>query len=191
MWPSVVILQNHFVVSLLVQRLFSSSILGSNALIIVDSDLQWLFRSVWAAHDKLDPSDLTTGKAKASNHGYSALLSMLMHGRAYPTLKAIVVYPLFIASLDTMQKNFSFSGVKVTIYKSLSFNSYDTQCPFFWMVSNVSKPLCDQLLMIRQVQLTPDMSLHKLKFPILRLQTFSVYQRILYLQHHFPLFWSV
>ena len=48
---------------------------------------------------------------------------------------------------------------------------------------NVSKLLCDQLLMILQVKLASDMSLHQVMPAILRLQTLSVRQSVLYLHH--------
>ena len=57
------------------------------------------------------------------------------------TFKVIVVYPLFIAGHDTMQKNlFLFcpwsSCSHVTRRRStfLGFNSYSTQCPCFWII---------------------------------------------------------
>ena len=58
------------------------------------------------------------------------------------TLRVIVVYPLFI---DTMQKLLLFccwsSNSHVTRRRStsLDFNSYGTQCPCFWIISNAFK----------------------------------------------------
>ena len=55
--------------------------------------------------------------------------------------------------------------------------------PCFWIISNVLKLLCNQLIMILQVQLVLDMSLHEVMPLIFRILTFLVHQSVLYLQH--------
>ena len=63
----------------------------------------------------------------------------------FSTLWIIVVYPLFIASHDTMQKPFLFcrwsssSHVTKRHSTSLDFNSYGTQYPCFWIIPNIFK----------------------------------------------------
>ena len=108
-------------------------------------------------------------------------------------LRVIIVYPLFIAGLYTMQKKkkLSFSPFEATAHSwqyavwRLSASTYRTPdvntFGSFLMRSKVSKLSCNQLLMILQVQLAPDTSLHEVIPPILHLQTFSVCQSVLYL----------
>ena len=55
-------------VSARIEAVFSW-MLGLNASIVVDSDLPWWFRSVWAAHNKLHSADPTKCRAEAWNHG--------------------------------------------------------------------------------------------------------------------------
>ena len=58
----------------------------------------------------------------------------------FSTLRIIVVYPLFIACHDTVQKPFLFyrwsSSSHLTKRRStpLGFNSNGTQCPCFWII---------------------------------------------------------
>jgi len=89
---------------------------------------------------------------------------MLMHVRAYPTLstlKVIIVYSLFIASHDRMKKSFPFLLLKQHVKDAVrrlwaSTRTTPNVLAFesFLILSNVSKLLCDQFLMIPQVQLT-------------------------------------
>jgi len=51
----------------------------------------------------------------------------------------------------------------------------------FLILSKILKVLCDQLLMILQVQVASDINLHEVMPPILRLQTFSVHQRMFFI----------
>ena len=104
-------------------------------------------------------------------------------------LKIIVVYSLFITSHDTMQKKLSFFAFDAAVLMFPSrtapnFLAFES----FLMFSNVLKLLCDQL---RLILLTPNMSLHEIMPPVLRLQTFSVRQSVLYLQHQNHYFSSI
>ena len=56
------------------------------------------------------------------------------------------------------------------------------------MISNVLKVLCDQLLMILQVQLEPDMSLHDVIPPIPLFLISFVRLSVLYLKHQYYYF---
>jgi len=115
------------------------------------------------------------------------------------TLRVIVVYPLFIANHDA--KNLSFSAVEADVHTCkdavrcfsastrMASNVFASES--FLILSNVSKLLCDQLLIILQVQLASDMSIHEVMPPILCLQSFSVHQSVLYLRHKNLYFWSV
>lgn len=62
------------------------SIFASNASILIYSNLPSSFRSIWVAHNKLHSANPIKCRAVAWNHGYSALPTMLMNGRAYPTI---------------------------------------------------------------------------------------------------------
>ncbi len=82
---------------------------------------------------------------EASNHGYLASRKMSMRGRLTPrsfTLRFIVLYPLFIASHDTMLKTFSSLLLKQHFTRevtSLDLNSFGTQCPCFWIIPKAFK----------------------------------------------------
>ena len=104
---------------------------------------------------------------------------MLMHGQAYPTIfysNSYRIVSTFYHQSRYDAKNLSFSAVEAAVLmwqnavwsllalthtapNVLAFES-------FLMLSNVSKLLCNQLLMILQVQLTPDMSIHEVMLPL-------------------------
>ena len=119
----------------------------------------------------------------------------------WSTLRIIVVYALFITSHGMMQKKLSFATAETAVHTwqniirrllaSTRTASNILTFKSFLKLSNVPKLLYDQLLMILLVQLAPDMSLHEVMPLILRLQTFSVRQRVIYLQHQNHYFWSV
>ena len=149
-----------------------SSMVGSKASIVVDSDLSWWFRSVWATHDKLHTANLTKCRREDSNQRCSALPLMLMHGQTY----SMIFYAYCYRSVstfhrrsryDTKKKTFIFcrceaavhtwqdavrrlSASNLTVPNVLAFESFPT-------FSNVLNLLCDQLLMILQIHLAPDM----------------------------------
>ena len=82
-WPRIVMLPKSLChVSACIEAIFSS-MLSSNASIVVDKDLSWWFQ---LAHNKQHSADPTECSTEASNHGYLALPLMLMHGWAYPTI---------------------------------------------------------------------------------------------------------
>ena len=76
-------------------------------------------------------------------------------------LRIIVMYLLFIAGHDAVQKNFSFSVVEAAVptWQDAIWHFSASTCTAlivlafesFLMLSNTSKLLCDQLLMILQV----------------------------------------
>ena len=77
----------------------------------------------------------------------------------YSTLRVIVVYQIFIAVDDTMQKNFPFLPLKKTRHRSTSLAAPNVLTfGSFLMLSNVLKLLSDQDLMILQDQLVPYMN---------------------------------
>ena len=79
-------------------------------------------------------------------------------------------FSTFKAAIHTWQNTVSlFLASTWTVLNVRAFES-------FLMLSNVSKLLCDQILMIMQVQLTPDMSIHEAKFPDLCPRTFGGHQ---------------
>ena len=88
------------------------------------------------------------------------------------TLRVIVVYQLFLVSHDTIKKKpFFFCRWKSCSHMtrcrstSLGFNSYGNQFRCFWVIPNAFKHfktvVWSQLLIILQVHLVPDMSLHE------------------------------
>ena len=105
--------------------------LGSNASIVIDSDLSRWFRSVWAVHNKLHPADPT---AEASNYGHSILPLMLMHHGAYDTMQKKPKKHRFLFYSWS-----SCSHVTIRCSTSLGLNSYRTQCPSFWIIPNPFK----------------------------------------------------
>ena len=158
---------------------------GSITSNVVDSNLLQWFWLIWAAHNNLHPSDPTKCRAEASNHEYSALLLMLMHGWAYP----MIFYAYGYCSVSTFHclssddtKNVSFSAIEAAVHiwwDTIQCFSASTCTALnvltfepFLMLSNVPELLCDQLLMILQVELAPDMIFHEVMPPILCLQTF-------------------
>ena len=171
-------------VSACIAAVFSSM---SNASIVVDSNLPWWFQSIWAVHDKLHPADPTKCRAKSLNHGYWALPPMSVHDQAYPT----ILYAHSYHSVSTFHRwlwynakntKLSFSAIEVAVPTWQDA----IQCPLaltrtapnvlafesFLMLSNISELLCEQLLMILQVQLAPDMSLHEVMPPIVIFKLF-------------------
>ena len=100
------------------------------------------------------------------------------------TLQIIVVHPFFITGHATMQKKLSFSAVEaafLTWQDAVGRHSALTRTApnglaleSLVILLNFPKLLCDQLLMILQVQLAPVMSVHEVMSPIFRLETFPV-----------------
>ena len=100
------------------------------------------------------------------------------------THRVIIAYPPFFAGYDMMQENISFSAIEAAVYSwqdavgCLFTSTYMAPNFFgfesFLILSNITKLLCDQLLMILQVQIAPDLSLHEVMPRILCLQTFSL-----------------
>ena len=124
----------------------SPSMLDSSASIVIDSDLPWWFCSVSTAYNKLHQADPTKCRAEAWNHRYfRRCWCMAGLTSRFSTLRVIVVYPLLIASHDTMQKNFPFSplkqlsNMKKRRSTSLAFNSYGTQFSCFWIIPHAFK----------------------------------------------------
>ena len=132
-------------------------------------------------------------RAEASNYGFSAWSPMLMHGRSYPTIFYTWGYRsvfTFHRRSQCYAKDLSFSAVVHTWQDAVQHLSASTRTlpnllasESVLTFSNASKLLCDQLLMILQVQLAPDMILQEVIPPTHCPQTFSVRQRIPYLQH--------
>ena len=108
------------------------------------------------------------------------------------TLRVIIVYPFFYHWSWYNAKDLFFSIVEAAVHTwqdviqclLASIHKEPNVLAFeFLMLSNISKLLCEQLLIILRVQFEPDMSLHEVMPPIFCLQTFLVCQSILYLQH--------
>ena len=119
-----------------------SSILGSNTSIVVNSNLPWWFRSVWAVHNNLHLPDPIKCRAEALNHWCWFMAGLTPQSSM---LRVIVVYPLFITGHDTMKKPFFFYLGSSCSYMtrchltSLDFNSYNTQSHYFWIIPNAFK----------------------------------------------------
>ena len=138
------------------------------------------------------------------NYGYSALPPILMHGQAYPMIFNTYGYcrsSTFHHWSWYDAKDFSFSVIEAAVHtwqdaiRHLSASTCTAPnvltFELFLMLSSILKLLCHHLLMILQVQLVPDMSLHEVMPPILHLQTFLVCQSVLYIQHQNHYFWSI
>ena len=116
-----------------------SSMLSSNASIIIDCDLAWRFRSVWAAHNKLHLAHPPKCRVEASIFGFgsdvNALLSLPVN-----LLGVIVVYPIFMQKITFIFCRWrSCSHVTRSCSTSLGFSSYGTQCPGFWIIPKAFK----------------------------------------------------
>ena len=92
MIPSIVVLQNNFVMSFDILRPIFPLVRGSNASIVFDNVHLWWFHSVLAAHNILHPADLTKYRAWASNHEYWVLQLMLMHAQVVPKIFSALDY---------------------------------------------------------------------------------------------------
>ena len=117
---------------------FFSSMVGSDASVVFDSDLPWWLHLVWPpnAKQKLQTIDIQLCHWCWCIAGLTPQSSML---------NVFIVYPLFISSHDRREKPFLFccwsSCSHVTRYCSMSldFNLDNTQCPCFWLVPNAFK----------------------------------------------------
>ena len=151
-----------------------SSMLCSDASTVIDKDLLWWFGSVWPAHNKLHSHDPTKCRAETSNHGYSALPPISIHGRACLSLpittwcKKNLSFPLVEAAVHTWQD--TIWRLSASTRMAPNFLAFEP----FLMPSDVSKLLCDQLLIIQQVLLVRNTSLCEVIRPVFRSNFYSV-----------------
>ena len=80
-----------------------SSMLSTNASVVVDSNLRWYFPLVWAAHYKLNPAEPPKAEQKLRTIDIRLCCRCWCIAKFIPrfsTLRVIVVYPLSIAGHD-------------------------------------------------------------------------------------------